>query len=114
MATADECQAALERLTGRITEMDARDREAKLLDRTLSCQVTDLDVTFLTRLSPQGADPVTLAADGSPRAQVRFAADSETVVAIAGDPHSFMRAWLSGRLKVSGSVFDLVHLRRLL
>lgn len=114
MATADECQVALERLTGRITEMDAREREAKLLDRTLSCHITDLDVTFLTRLSPEGADPVRRAADGSPRAQVRFAADSETVVAIAGDPHGFMRAWLSGKLKVSGGVLDLLHLRRLL
>lgn len=114
MATAEECRDALERLTGRISEMGAADRDENLLDRSLSCQVTDLGVTFLTRLSPRGAEPVTLATDGSPRAQVRFAADSDTVIAIAGDPGSFMRAWLSGKLKVSGSVFDLLHLRKLL
>ena len=104
MATAEQCRDALVRLTGRISEMEAADRDANLLDRSLSCQVTDLGVTFLTRLSPRGAEPVTLATDGSPRAQVRFAAD----------PGSFMRAWLSGKLKVSGSVFDLLHLRKLL
>jgi predicted lipid carrier protein YhbT len=114
MATAEECQAALERLTGRIADMDAKDREAHLIDRTLSCRVPDLGVTFVTRLGPQGAEPVRLAVNGTPQPQVRFTADSDTVVAIAGDPGSFMRAWLSGKLKVSGSVFDLLHLRKLM
>jgi predicted lipid carrier protein YhbT len=114
MATAEECRAALESLTGRIAEMDAKDRTAHLLDRTLSCRVPDLDVTFLTRLSPDGAEPVRLVADGSSSAQVRFTANSDVVVAIAADPASFMRAWLTGKLKVQGSVFDLLHLRRLL
>jgi len=114
MATAEECQAALESLTGRIAAMDAKDREAHLLDRTLSCRVPDLNVTFLTRLGPHGADPVKIAGNGAPPAQVRFTADSNTVVAIAGDPGSFMRAWLSGKLKVQGSVLDLLHLRKLM
>jgi hypothetical protein len=114
MATAEECQAALESLTGRIAAMDAKDREAHLLDRTLSCRVPDLNVTFLTRLGPHGADPVRIAGNGAPPAQVRFTADSNTVVAIAGDPGSFMRAWLSGKLKVQGSVLDLLHLRKLM
>jgi hypothetical protein len=35
-------------------------------------------------------------------------------VAVAADPASFMKAWLSGRLKVQGSVLDLLHLRKLL
>jgi predicted lipid carrier protein YhbT len=114
MATADECRAALESLTGRIAEMDAQDRAKHLVDRTLSCRVPDLGLTFLTRLGPDGAEPVKVAADGTPAAQVRFIADSDVVVAIAADPGSFMRAWLSGKLKVQGSVFDLLHLRRLM
>jgi predicted lipid carrier protein YhbT len=114
MATAEECQAALESLVGRIAAMDAKDREAHLLDRTLSCRVTDLGVTFLTRLGPHGADDVHVAANGSPPAQVRFTAASDTVVAIAADPGTFMRAWMSGRLKVQGNVLDLLHLRKLL
>jgi predicted lipid carrier protein YhbT len=114
MATAEECRTALESLTGRIANMDAKDREAHLLDRTLSCRVPDLGLTFVTRLGPDGAEPVKIADNGAPQAQVRFTADSNTVVAIAGDPGSFMRAWLSGKLKVQGSVFDLLHLRKLM
>jgi predicted lipid carrier protein YhbT len=113
MATAEECRTALETLTGRITSMDAKDRAAHLLDRTLSCRVTDLGITFVTRLSPDGAEPIKIADNGTPSAQVRFTADSDTVVAIAGDPGSFLRAWLSGKLKVQGSVLDLLHLRKL-
>jgi len=114
MATAEECRTALDRLTGRIAEMDAKDREAHLLDRTMSVRVPDLDVTFITRLGPQGAEPVRLADNGTPTAQVRFTANSDVIVAIAADPGTFMRAWLSGKLRVQASVFDLLHLRRLM
>jgi predicted lipid carrier protein YhbT len=114
MATAEECRTALESLTGRIANMDAKDREAHLVDRTLSCRVPDLGLTFVTRLGRDGAEPVKVADNGTPQAQVRFTADSNTVIAVAGDPASFMRAWLSGKLKVQGSVFDLLHLRKLM
>jgi predicted lipid carrier protein YhbT len=113
MATAEECRAALESLTGRIAEMDAQDRSKHLVDRTMSLHVPDLGLTFVTRLGPNGADPVRQAENGA-SAQVRFTADSDVVVAIAADPGSFMRAWLSGKLKVSGSIFDLLHLRKLM
>ena len=114
MATAEECQKALESLTERIADMDAKDRASHLLDRTLSCRVPDLGLTFLTRLSPDGPHPIRLADNSTPQAQVRFTADSDVVVAIAADPGSFMRAWVSGKLKVHGSFFDLLHLRKLM
>lgn len=114
MATADECRMALESLTGRISEMDEQVRQAKLIDRTLSCRVSDLGVTYMTRLGPHGADPVKEANDHFPTAQIRFTAKSDDVISIARDPGSFARAWLSGRLKVEGSFLDLLHLRRLL
>jgi SCP-2 sterol transfer family len=114
MATAEECRAALESLTGRIAEMDAKDRAAHLLDRTLSCRVPDLGITFLTRLSSNGAEPIRQVDGGAPPAQVRFTADSDVVVAIAADPGTFMRAWLTGKLKVQGNVFDLLRLRKLM
>jgi predicted lipid carrier protein YhbT len=114
MATAEECQTALDSLTGRIAEMDAKDREAHLLDRTMSVRISDLGLTFVTRLGPNGAEPVQLADGDNPAAQVRFTADSDTIVAIAADPGTFMRAWLTGKLRVQASVFDLLHLRRLM
>jgi hypothetical protein len=114
MATAEECRTALESLTARIAEMDAKDRASHLLDRTLSCRIPDLGVTFMTRLRPDGADPVAEAANGAPPAQVRFTADSDVVVAVAADPGTFVRAWLTGKLRVQGSPRDLLYLRRLL
>jgi predicted lipid carrier protein YhbT len=114
MATAEECRKALESLTGRLSEMDPEDRAAHLVDRVLSCQVDDLGITFLTRLGPQGAGPVTEAADGQPAAQVKFTTKSDDLIAIAEDPRSLARAWLTGRVKVEASIFDLLRLRKLL
>lgn len=114
MATAEECRAALESLTGRIAELDARERAKKVLDRTMSLNVPDLGVTFLTRIGPDGAEPVRQAENGARPAQVRFTADSDVVVSVAADPGSFMKAWLSGKLKVQGNPLDLLHLRKLL
>ena len=114
MATAEECRTALETLTSRISELDAQERAKKVLDRTMSLRVPDLGVTFVTRIGPDGAEPVRQAANGARPAQVRFIADSDVVVAVAADPGTFMRAWLSGKLKVQGSVLDLLHLRKVL
>ena len=114
MATAEETRKALESLTARISQMDAKDRAAHLANRTLSCRVTDLGVTFLTRLGPDGAEPVTEAANGDAPVQVRFTAKSDDVLAVAADPGSFARAWLAGRLKVEGNLFDLLRLRKLM
>jgi SCP-2 sterol transfer family len=114
VATEEECRKALERLLARISGLDAADRAAHLADRTLSCRIPDLGVTFLTRLRPDGADPLREAGDGDEPAQVRFTANSDVVVSISDDPGSFARAWLTGRLKVEGNVFDLLRLRKLM
>jgi hypothetical protein len=114
MATAEECRKALEALTARISDMSSEDRAAFLADRTLSCEIPDLGVTFVTRLGPDGAEPVREAGPGDAAAQVRFVADSDVVVSITNDPGSFARAWLTGRLKIHANVFDLLRLRKLM
>ncbi len=57
MATAEECRAALDSLIGRIAGLDAERRSAYLADRTLSCRVPDLGVTFVTRIAPTAPSP---------------------------------------------------------
>ena len=76
MATAEECRQALESLTGRIQEMDPADRAAYLVDRVISCKVSDLGITFVTRLGPDGASPVTVANGSDGQAQVKFTTKS--------------------------------------
>jgi predicted lipid carrier protein YhbT len=114
MATAEECRQALESLTGRLADLDPADRAANLVDRVISCTVDDLGVTFVTHLGHDGAGPVTVANGSDGPAQVRFTAKSDDLVALAEDPGSIGRAWLSGRLKVDASIFDLLRLRKLL
>jgi hypothetical protein len=114
MATAEECRLALESLTARIAEMDPADRQAHLVERVISCKIPDLGVTFVTKLGPDGASPVREANGSEPPAQVRFTAKSDDLVAIAGDPGSIGRAWLSGRLKVEASIWDILRLRKIL
>jgi predicted lipid carrier protein YhbT len=114
MATAEECRQALESLTGQIQEMDPADRAAYLVDRVISCKVSDLGVTFVTRLGPDGASPVTEANGSDPQAQVKFTAKSDDLLALAENPASIGRAWLTGRLKVEASIFDLLRLRKVL
>lgn len=114
MATTDECRAALESLTGRLAQLAPEHRAAHLVDRDISCEVADLGVTFMTRLGPDGAEPVQEVNGSGRRAQVRFRTRSDDLVRIADDPGAFARAWLTGRVKVEASVFDLLRLRKLL
>jgi len=104
MATAAECREAFEKLTSRLSELDPKDRDAFFSGRSFSCHVSDLDVTFVTRFGPQGADPV----------NVRLTARSDVVLELADDLGAFPRAWLTGRVKVQASVRDLMRLRKLL
>lgn len=114
MATAEECRTALEALAGRLSDVDPHKRAAVLADRSLSCTVTDLGITFVTKLGADGAGSVTEAGPGDPLAQVRFSATSDELLAVAGDPGRFVRSWLSGRVKVDASLTDLLRLRKLL
>ncbi len=114
MATAEECRQALEKLTGQIADMNPADRQAFLADRAISCTVTDLGVTFLTHIRPDGASPVTVANGSDGPAQVRFSVKSDDLIAIADDPGIFIRSWLTGRLKIEASIGDLLRLRKLL
>jgi hypothetical protein len=113
MATEEECRKAVDSLLGRLAELDASEREAKLADRTLSLYVSDLGISYLTKLGPHGADPVT-EVHGREPAQIRFTAKSDDVVAISGDLGLFARYWLTRRVKVDASLSDVLSLRNLL
>ena len=84
------------------------------MDRVISCKVPDLGVMFVTRIGPDGATPVREANGSDAPAQVRFTATSDDLIAIAADPASIARAWVTGRLKVEASIWDLLRLRKVL
>ena len=114
MATAEECREALQALTGRLGEMPEKERASFFTDRSISCHITDLDITLITRLTAAGAEPVKEAAADEPPADIRLTASSDDVVSLAATPANIARMWMAGRVQVKASVRDLLALRRLL
>lgn len=107
MASLEECHAALERLASRLT--DHRDHKHAAFDRSLSCTVPDLGVTFSGRLSDGHLSGITT--EPAERAQLRLTADSDDLVAMTDGHLNVAQAWLSGRIKVEAGVRDLLKLR---
>ncbi|HEY2269537.1 MAG TPA: hypothetical protein VGI96_43440 [Streptosporangiaceae bacterium] len=114
MASAEECREALQTLSGRLTEMSPGERASYFGNRSMSCQVTDLGVTFVTRFTDNGAAPVTEAKPDDPPADIRLAANSDDVVSLSATPANIARMWIAGRVQVHASMRDLLALRRLL
>ena len=112
MATVEECHAALERLAERLSTVDENQRHRHAFDRTLSCRVPDLDVTFTGALRDGHLQDISTV--DAPKAQIRLTAGSDDLLAVTNGQLSFGQAWLSGKVKVEASVLDLIKLKSLL
>ncbi|MGW7301238.1 SCP2 sterol-binding domain-containing protein [Streptomyces sp. NPDC054829] len=115
MATIEECRAALEKLSENMQHAEGEVRTATALDRSVSCHLTDLDVTFAGRLK-DGRIEVRDTLQGPPRekAQIRLAMTGDDLVALVGGGLNFAKAWGAGRVKLHAGVRDLLVLRKLL
>jgi putative sterol carrier protein len=110
MATVDECRQALERLADQMSGNGSH--KGQLVDRTLSCHLTDLGVDFRGRLAEGTLVDIEEAPD--PKAKIKLVTTSDDLVALMAGELNFASAWASGRLKVDASVFDLLKLRSLI
>ncbi|GHF80976.1 SCP2 sterol-binding domain-containing protein [Streptomyces thermodiastaticus] len=115
MATIEECRSALEKLSDSLAHADGDVRAAASLDRSVSCHITDLDVTFTGRLAG-GRIEVSGVVPGPPphRAQIRLAMTGDDLVALVGGELNFAAAWASGRVRLEAGLMDLFRLRKLL
>ncbi|MFB7916213.1 SCP2 sterol-binding domain-containing protein [Streptomyces sp. NPDC056061] len=115
MATMAECRSALDRLSDNLAGADGDVRSAAALDRSLSCHIRDLDITFTGRLA-DGRIQVLDTADGPPRekAEIRLAMTGDDLVAMVDGELNFARAWGSGRVRLEAGFRDLLRLRALL
>ncbi|MFE0457177.1 sterol-binding protein [Streptomyces sp. NPDC058914] len=115
MATIEECRAALEKLAENMRGAEGDVREAAAMDRSVSCRVTDLDVTFVGRLT-DGRIEVDDTLPGPPRekAQIRLTMTGDDLVALVGGELHFAKAWGSGRVRLEAGLRDLFRLRKLL
>lgn len=115
MATTDECRAALDKLSDRMRGAEGEARSATELDRSVSCHITDLDVTFAGRMAGGRID-VHETLDGPPRekARIRLAMTGDDLVSLVDGELDFAKAWGSGRVRLEAGLRDLLRLRRLL
>ena len=112
MATLEECRVALGTLADTMATAEEDVRRHTTLDRSLSCHVPDLGVTFSGQLRDGHIHDITT--DPAPRAQIRLTVDSDDLVALVNGELNFAKAWGSGRVKLEASLFDLFRLRKLL
>src|SRR4051794_34292757 len=112
MASLEECRAALHELATRLAEVDPDLRRKHTVDRTLSCHLSDLDVTFWATLSENGLDDVT--DEPQQDAQVRLTTTSDDLIALCTGDLAFASAWARGRVRIDASVLDLLKLRSLI
>ena len=115
MATQQECEAALRRVAASLTGGDGPDRSRHMVDRSVSCTVPDLALTFTGTLrdgvlTEMASTPAGTAA----KAAIRLTVSSDDLVALTDGRLGFGSAWARGRLKVEASMGDLLRLRRLL
>ncbi|NGO15096.1 sterol-binding protein [Streptomyces sp. HC44] len=115
MATIEECRSALDKLSDNMAGAEGGVRSAAALDRSLSCRITDLDITFVGRLR-DGRIEVLDTVQGLPpeKAQIRLTMAGDDLVALVDGELNFAKAWGSGRVKLEAGLRDLLRLRKLL
>ncbi|WP_329290373.1 SCP2 sterol-binding domain-containing protein [Streptomyces pseudovenezuelae] len=115
MATIEECRAALEKLSDNMRNAEGDVATAASMDRSVSCRITDLDVTFVGRMTG-GRIVVRDTVQGPPKekAQIRLTMAGDDLVALVNGELNFAKAWGSGRVKLEAGLRDLLQLRKLL
>ncbi|MEV6588700.1 SCP2 sterol-binding domain-containing protein [Streptomyces acidicola] len=115
MATIEECRSALDKLSENLAGANGDVRSAATLDRSLSCHITDLDVTFAGRLT-DGRIRVLDTLQGPPRerAEIRLTMSGDDLVSMVNGELHFAKAWGSGRVRLEAGLLDLLRLRKLL
>jgi hypothetical protein len=115
MATIEECRAALEKLSDNMGSAEGDVATAASMDRSVSCRITDLDVTFVGRMTG-GRIVVRDTVQGPPKekAQIRLTMAGDDLVALVNGELNFAKAWGAGRVKLEAGLRDLLRLRKLL
>ncbi|MFF3670328.1 SCP2 sterol-binding domain-containing protein [Microtetraspora malaysiensis] len=115
MATVEECRAALEKLVEQFDEISDEDRARHVVERRLTCHISDLGMTFYGRIHRSGLDPFTDAPpqDGRP-SEVKITIASSDLISMVNGELDMGRALFGGRVKIDASLGDLLRLRKLL
>ncbi|MGB8650484.1 MAG: SCP2 sterol-binding domain-containing protein [Mycobacteriales bacterium] len=108
MATEAECELALRSLVAKLAAVDPEVRSRYLLERTVSCRISDLGVTWRARLCDEGL--VDVSSDDDSKAQVRLTVASDDLLALIEGRLAVTTAFAIGKLRVQASPLDLLRL----
>ena len=111
MASEAECEAALQSLVDALAEVDPDVRRKYVVDRTVSCRISDLDVTWYAHLTEEGL--VGMAKEGA-KAQVRLTVGSDDLLSLLDGRLAVPTAVATGKVRVQASPFDLLRLSHFL
>ncbi|WP_371779055.1 SCP2 sterol-binding domain-containing protein [Streptosporangium subroseum] len=115
MATVDECRAALRKLGEQYDEVDQESRAKHVVERSISCHISDLGVTFYGRIHHGGLGPFDdLPSSDGKSADVKLTIGSDDLISLVNGELDMGRAVFGGRIKVDASFGDLLRLRKLL
>lgn len=109
MASVEECERAFRALAAKLAEADSSARQKASFDRSLTCTLRDLDVTFAGQLRDSQLTDIHQV--DKPDAQVRMTMASDDLLKLVAGELSMGSAWASGRVKIDASIFDLLKLR---
>jgi hypothetical protein len=110
MASVAECDEALHRLADRLASASEDARKRGSLDRTMTCTLRDLGVTFAGRLLDGQLLDIRQVQGVTP-AKVRMTLSSDDLLALVDGKLNMGSAFATGRVKIDASVLDLVKLR---
>jgi predicted lipid carrier protein YhbT len=112
MASVEDCERALEGLASRLAQVDLSVKRRHLVERTIACRISDLDVIFCARLADGELRDIQRTRRTS--AQIRVTVDSDDLLHLASGRLPAGRAWAEGRVRIDASLFDLLRLRALI
>jgi putative sterol carrier protein len=108
LASEAECAQAFRTLADLLDTVDPEVRNKYAIERTVSCRITDLGVTWSARVCEDGIEDLTTE-DGS-KAQVRLTVASDDLLALVAGRLAVPTAFATGKLRVQASPFDLLRL----
>ena len=111
MATLDQCRTALNQLAAKLAA-NAEAGGRLDFDRSLACQIPDLEAAFHGRL--ENGKIVDLADGDDPKAKIKLIINGDDLLDLAAGKLDAGKAFASGRLKIKASMMDLLKLRKLL
>jgi predicted lipid carrier protein YhbT len=112
VATEADCDKALRSLVDMLARVPADVRSKYVLERTVSCRVHDLGVTWSARLCDEGIIGLTTGEDA--KAQVRISIGSDDLLALVEGRQSLPSAFATGKVRVQASPLDMLRLTALI